>query len=783
MGTSFRYTVRGALLAGAAGAALIGQAATAQSTTTAPLPTQNAPSSSGTDAASTTSAQAQAQAQTQSSTTEIEDIVVTAQKRSESAQNVPIAITALNTDQLRSAGVSSTEDLKAAVPALNITVATSGFGLPRIRGIGSTGVGPGIENPVAVYVDGVYYGAAFGVLQSLYDIEQVAVLKGPQGTLFGRNATGGLIQITTLGPSFERTARAEVGYGNYGTTTAAAYMSGGLTDKVALSLSAQYENRQNGFGVNLLTGRDVQKGQTWALRGKILWEPSENTKITLAGDHNGKDASEPAFRAFSRNSLGQSVTQQIIDLGGDPDHDIYADTDPYLRARQSGGSLTISQDLGGMSLKSITAYRKSELRTVFDPDGTTVRQLVIDNFNYDKQFTQELNLISDDTSAFRWVLGGFYMKGKAGLRPSRTLGLFTFGGNGFSDNINSNAIESIAGFAEGTYALGDSTNVTGGLRYTTDKRDLRAQITSFNGNTNTTTLGPLTVDDKRFSKVTWRLSVDHRFSPEVLVYASYNRGFRSGTFIPQATPILLLEPEVVDAYEVGVKSDLFDRRVRFNLAGYYYDESNIQVQQIISGVQNVYTADGARIYGLDADVTVKVTDKIRLFGGANYTHARYRNFQNAIRTVPLPLPAGFVIPAGQSCLGLFGNPFTTPGGNCLLRGDVSGNQLQNTPEFTASIGGSWDIPTASAGRFTIAGNYYYNGGFYGDADNRVRQGHYNTVDASVTWRPDGDTLFVRVWGKNLTDAYYRSQIGASNTADNGTIAPPRTYGATLGFDF
>jgi iron complex outermembrane receptor protein len=773
MRSYFHIAFRSALLTGAGCASLVSGAAQAQTSGTPPLPTANAPATASPDVSAATPAQ---------DNQRTEDIVVTANKRSENAQNVPIAITALNNEQLRSAGVTSTEDLKATVPALNITVATSGFGLPRIRGIGSTGVGPGIENPVAVYVDGVYYGSAFGNLQSLYDIEQVAVLKGPQGTLFGRNATGGLIQISTLGPSFNWTGRGEIGYGNFDTVSAAGYVSGGLSDTVAISLSGQYENRAKGFGKNLFTGNDIQDARSWSGRAKLLWQPGPDTKVTLAGDFNGRNSTEPAFRAFSTNSLGQNVTQQIITLGGDPNRDIYADTDPFLRARQIGSSLTVSQKFGGVTFKSITAYRYSELRTVFDPDGTTIKQLVIDNFNYDRQITQEFNLISNSPGPFKWVLGGFYMHDSAGLRPSRTTGLFTFGNNGFSDNINNIKLNSFAAFAEGTYALDASTNLTAGLRYTTDKRDLTAQIISYNGNINTTTTGALTESSKTFSKLTWRATLDHRFSPELLVYASYNRGFRSGTFIPQATPILLLQPEVVDAFEIGLKSDLFDRHVRFNLAGYYYTESNIQVQQIIAGVQNVYTADGAHIYGLDADVQIRVSNNLRLFGGVNYTHARYTNFTNAIVTVPFPLPAGFVIPTGQSCLGTFGNPFTQVGGNCLLRGDASGHQLQNTPEFTASIGGSLDVPT-SIGKFTLAGNYYYNGGFFGDADNRVRQNSYNTVDASLTWRPQGDKFFVRVWGKNLTDAYSRSQIGATNTADNGTNAAPRTYGGSVGFDF
>ncbi|WHO38388.1 TonB-dependent receptor [Sphingobium sp. AP49] len=730
----------------------------------------------------------------------ISDIIVTAQKRSENAQNVPIAITALDNSQLSAAGVSSTADLKSTVPALNVTTATGGIGLPRIRGIGATGQGPGIENPVAVYVDGVYYGASFGILQSMFDTEQVAVLKGPQGTLFGRNATGGLIQITTMGPSYDLTGKAEIGYDNYDTIHAAGYVSSGITDKIAFSLAGQYENRQSGYGKNLYTGNDVQAGRNWGVRGKLLWEPTEDTKVTLAADANGRNASEPAFRNFDLNALGQNVTQQIIDLGGDPDHDIYSDVDPHMQTRAWGSSLTVEQDFGGASLKSITAYRKSTFDYYFDPDGTTLKRIVIDNSQFDKQFTQELNLVSEAGGPFKWVLGGFYMHGKAGNDPARTTGLFTFGGNGYSDNINYQTLDSFAGFAEGTYSFGASTNLTAGLRYTSDKRELNAYTVSYNGNTKVTTTSPTVEESATFNKLTWRLSLDHRFSPELLAYASYNRGFRSGAYIPQATPIVLLQPDVVDAYEIGIKSDLFDRKVRLNIAGYYYDEQNIQVQQVISGVNSAYNADGAHIYGIDADFTWRVTQNFRLFGGVNYTHARYTGFTNAILSQPFPLPADFtlvknpatnptfnqIIAPGQTtpqaCQGTLSPLNTTLGGNCLYIGDASGNKLQNTPTFTASVGGSLDIPTGF-GKFTLAGNFYHNSGFVGTPDERVKQKAYDTVDASLTWWTKDDHLFIRLWGKNLTDADYHTQIGGTNSGDNGTNAAPRTYGLTAGFDF
>lgn len=740
-------------------------------------------------------------------------ILVTATKREEDAQDVPIAITALDQEQITASGVTGIEDLRAAVPSLNVTTAVAGFGLPRIRGIGATGQGPGVENPVAVYVDGVYYGSAFGILQSLFDTEQVAVLKGPQGTLFGRNATGGLIQITTRNPSLTAAqASAELGFSNYDSYSAGAFVSVPLADTLALSVSGQYDDRDKGFGTNLFTGNDVQSGQQWAGRAKLLFEPGDATSILLMGDFNGRDASEPAFINFGLNTLGQDAISQIIAQGGDPRRDILADVDPFVRARQWGVGATLDHEFGEITFRSITAYRHSELQSFFDPDGTTVRQLVIDNNQLDKQFTQEFNLISNGDGPFQWVVGAYYMHDDAGLLPySRTSGLAIAGQVGASgriDNVTRVSLNSYSGFAEGTFALTDATNIVAGIRYTSDKRHVEGENVTFNSNTSTTTTVPYAERDLSFQKVSWRLSIDHRFSDELMSYASYNRGFRAGAFGPQVinNAIPILTPEVVNAFEVGIKSDLFDRRLRINLAGFYNDQSSVQVMQVISGVQNIYNAQGAEIYGIDGDLSVEVAENLRLFGGFSWSHGRYKQFTDAVISIPYPVGSTFSTTnfsyidsvTGQTvvntvCLGTFVPPNITTqagrdgfyrgrtGGNCLLRGDASGNKLQNSPDFTFSLGGSWEVETPM-GALTLAGNVYHNGGYVGTPDERVVQESFTTLAASATLQVT-DSIYARVWGNNLTNSFYRSQIGASNSGDNGYSGAPRTYGVSVGFDF
>jgi iron complex outermembrane recepter protein len=725
------------------------------------------------------------------------EVVVTAQRREESLQNVPIAVTAVSEEVLERIGITDTSDLKSVVPSLNFSTAIGGLGLPRIRGVGSTGQGPGVENPVATYIDGVYIGSSIGALTSLSDIQQVAVLKGPQGTLFGRNATGGLIQITTKKPSHELTGDLQATGGNYGTYGGNAYLSGGLSDNTAASIAFKYENRQDGFGVNTVTGHDILDQESYSGRAKLLWELGDNTTITLSGDTSHVESANPAFRSLSANVLGHLAT-------GDS-RDITADVDPALKVDQHGGSIEIRHRFGGVELMSLSAYRHMKFYTKFDPDDTIESEwafipnansfagagfahgYVIENTELAEQFTQEFQLLSSNEGAFKWVVGAFYMNGQGSYEPAKTFTAALTAGNpaffvpaGSYTNLNvKQTLDSYAAYAQGTYSFNSTTNLTTGVRYTSDKREMSGIRNDVgpDGTPFFVQQPPKGIEEHysdTFPRATWRLALDHRFSDVFMGYVSYNRGYRSAAYVVGNvgldTPLSnkVLKPEVVDAYEVGLKSDMLSRRVRLNAAAYYYDQENVQVMQIVSGVQNIYNADGARLYGLDADLTALLSERLTLTSGVNFTHARYTDFKNAVISTPQPVVG---CPAG-----------TNFGGNCLTIGDVSGKRLQNVPDWTANLGLAYEIPS-SIGKFSLAANFYYNDGWVADADNREKQKAYELLDASVTWRSQSDLMSVSVWGRNLTDELYYQQLGASNFGDNGVQAPPRTYGVTFGLHF
>ena len=757
MDRNFHVVARAALLAGAGLGFVVSAPAFAQTATGA---TVAATTSANTSDSGESPAAAPTNGQSQPSTPAapqddggIKDIIVTAQRRSESLQNVPVAVTALTPETLAVAGVASTDDLKALTPGLNFNTNLGGFGQPRIRGVGTTATGPGIENPTATYIDNVYIGTSAGALFALNDVDQVAVLKGPQGTLFGRNATGGLIQVTTRAPSIEPHAEVQFGYGNYKTVNASGYVTGGITDTLAASITGLYENQADGFGKNLFNGQDIQTHREVAGRVKLQWKPDALTKVTLSGDYSQITAADPAIRTYGLTMFGTPTP------GGNRDIDL--DVQPYLNSRQWGTSLTAERDLGGVQLVSISAYRDSKFHVIFDADQLPINGLALDETQIDKQFSQELQLQSTGGGPFKWVAGAFYFHSIGKYDPIRTTGAFLaspFFPLQAVDLYVDQRLDSYAGYAQGTYAIDDATNITAGLRFTSDHRKIvESQTLTVAGFP--VPQAPVS-EAKTFNKLTWRLAIDHRFSPDVMAYASYNRGFKSGSFAPDTFPIAVLEPETLDAFEVGLKTELFDRKVRFNVAAFYYDQKNLQVNQIVQGVLLVYNASGSTSYGIDADLQARVTNNFTINAGASYLHARYKTFLNAFELFPLP----------------------TGGNSFDQNGNATGNRLQNTPDSTINAGATYDIPTSS-GKFTLAANFYHNSGYFADPQNRLRQAPYELVDASISWvSPDGHML-IRIWSKNLTNSFYYQQTNPLNVGDNYVAAAPRTFGGTIGFKF
>ena len=697
------------------------------------------------------------------------DIIVTAQRRAQRLQDVPIAVAAISATGLARAGVSDLTQIDVAVPGLKITN-NNGLIAPRLRGIGSTATGPGVENSIAIYVDGVYFGSTAASLLSLNNVERVEVLKGPQGTLFGRNATGGLLQVITRTPTETPQAEFNVSYGNYKAITANAYIAGGIANHVAMDLAIQYAHQGDGWGRNLGTGNPVYTvDHDFAARSKLVFTPSADTTVTLTGDYSSTDNTLNAVtllegtRAFPTGPVATYPGRW----------DTNTNRDAFTRGWQAGGALTIRQALGATTLTSITAYRKSRYTRAFDFDLTTnpqpnpVPALPYRYFELpqpDRQFSQELQLASAGSGAFTWVLGAYYYNARGGYDPA----IFTFEApfgpvapQGQVVEITSAVkTESIAGFAQGTLALGARTNLTLGGRFTHETKGIvGSQRRYLIPSGVAAPIAAITPQpDVTIDKFSWRASLDHHVTDDVMAYASFNRGFKSGGFAAGAPGDKGYQPEELDAYEVGIKSQLFDRRLTLNLAGFHYKYTNIQIQSVTASGTITTNGPSARINGIDLDASLRISDAFSLSGGATLVDDKFGTYDNA----------------------LIG---TTIGGTGQVVGSATGNRLPLASRLQLSVSPQYTVRLADGGKIDLSGSYAYNSGWYSEADNVTRQRPFSQFNANVRWTLDGG-FSIAAFGKNLSNV---RTFASAPTLPGGrhlvVWTPPRTYGVTLGYRF
>ena len=685
----------------------------------------------------------------------LEEVVVTAQRRVQSMQDVPVAVTALSSASLAQSGVGNTEMLSVAAPSVVIG-RFSNSARPFVRGIGSTVADPNNEASVAIYLDGVYQPAAFANFFDFNNVERIEVLKGPQGTLFGRNATGGVIQVVTRDPGDTPEFEASAGYANYDKYSVSTYAAAPIGDKVGVSIAAMYSDQNDGYGENLVTGKDVRLGEELGVRFKLVFEPTDATTIKLAGDYSELNDTGAAYQMLpgTRNVLGQNPPKD--------DYDVYNNWEPENDVESVGASLDIKHDFGAVGLRSITAWRDIDGLWTLDQDLTALPIINADVNQTGEMFSQELHLTSSEDSKLQWLVGAYYFEYDAGYDPLATSGLLflqMYRVPGFSfDNLSE--AQSVSVFGQATYPVLEDTNLTLGLRQTWDQADGKAR-TSLTGT-------PVVVmtNDNSFSDdtPTWRVSLDHQFTDDVMGYVSYNRGMKSGGvgITGAADTITTYEPEELDAYEIGIKSDLLDGRARFNAAVFYYDFSSIQFQRVVTGAGVIINGGDAESYGADAELEFQATDNLRLTAGISLLDTEIKDFPNA--------PCTERTPAGTTI-------------DCAPGYNADGNELTQAPDFTGSLAASYRIPT-EIGAIDLNASYYYNDGYYQEIDNRLETDSYELLNASIVWTNHAENLSAQLWGRNLTDEFYFVQaLGTANLSDLGTAAPPRTYGVTLSYKY
>jgi iron complex outermembrane receptor protein len=670
----------------------------------------------------------------------LQEITVTAQRRAENSQQVPIAINTVSGADLQDRGAVSVETLSTAIP--NLTSTGSFNANMFIRGVGSSSTSPNVEPSVATYVDGVYMPSQFGMSGFAFNnIERLEVLKGPQGTLFGRNATAGVVQIVTPDPKQEFSGNVMLGYGNYDTADGSAYLTGGITDKLAADLSLMYEGERAGYGRNLTYDTNIFTYENTAARSKWLYIPSDVTRVTVALDWSQYHSDG------SNNQLlpGSYAVDGVTTYPGEYNAYGTLNLNDY---QQYGASVRIDQDIGAVHGASITAYRNESGQWVVDNDLTSAPLLAVAEYNDANYVTQEFQLSNKNPGRITWLAGAFFYGNQVDVAPQATFG--TKVANGYSAAYGLQSTRSASGFGQATTEIFADTKLTLGLRYTDETLHADTARADRAG----TVLGGPYRGRINFDPWTWRAALDHQFTSDVLGYVSYNRGFKSGGYNLGNPGTAAFLPETLDAYETGLKSEFLDHRVRLNLAVFNYEYKNIQVAIAPGNGTQIFTnAAGARNYGLDGSLDFAATDNLTFSAGLGLLDARYTDYPNAI---------GF-----------------TNRGVQILVPNAKGQSLPYAPPVTGFVSSSYRVPT-SIGEFSGTANLSYNDRSYISPTESPERPTYFLLSSSVEWwSKAANAVGVRLWGRNLTNAYYPRNLLSSANGWYQSPAPPRTYGLML----
>ena len=692
----------------------------------------------------------------------LEEIVVTAQRREESAQDTPIAVAAFNADQLTKAGVLASEDLPSVVPGLSLRANGARANI-YLRGVGNlTANSP---SAVLTFIDGIYQ--PFDTKLDFSNIQSIEIIKGPQGTLFGRNATGGVLQITTKNPFDWQGADAQVGYANYDTYSAKLYASAKLSDMVAADLSGFYYNQTDGWGHNIDTGADMFTEKRYGVRSKWVAKLDDSFTATLTGDYSyaWSQTGSSISQVKGIDFLYNPVTDQKYTLPSI--YDVVGDKKGFGLSKEGGAALTLDKHFGDIRLLSISSYRRKHEELVFDGDLFDV----VTRWQPRTTFTQEFQLSGVGTH-FNWVTGLYYYSLNEKVDPLSLAGpgSVNFGlppGAPFS--IFSRArTKAYAAYAQATVEFLPDTNLTLGARYTIEKQ----RVVGFTAVTPIPAIGPITVpgsagkQSATFKKPNFRVALDHKFTPNVLAYASWNRGFNAGfhnstafAFNEIANP--LVKPEVIDAYEVGMKSDLLDRRLRVNVAAFLYDFKNKQERIFEVTGDRTLNAASARIKGIDLDITARPVRDLTLSFAANYLDTEYTSYPKAPNDIFLP--NGALIDAGAK--------------------DAKGKRLVQSPKFGLQASATYNLHT-SIGTFGTTANVNYQGKVYVDPQNHFPLPKRTLIGLTEQWTSNDENTYVTAWVKNLTDEKYNAASGVlSPQGLLGVPGAPRTYGISIGRKF
>jgi iron complex outermembrane receptor protein len=675
------------------------------------------------------------------------DIIVTATRRAENLQDVPVTISAVSAESLSSAGVSTTRGLEQVVAGL-VMATTATSTQPTLRGIGTRSASPGEESNIAMYLDGVYQPAMTSNNFELINVERVEVLKGPQGALYGRNATGGAINIVTSKPSDELAGRFALSFGRFNEVNAGGYVSVPLGAGLAVDLAANRINR-DGYVDDLVRGGKLGRKKSHSLRGRIRFQPTEDIDIIAAiSDSSTDDNSIFTVQPINGNTIGRQIDPNVL-LPTKP-RQYVGNIYPRSGFDQREYSLQAQFDLGFAVLESVGNIQKNTNYYTSDSEGTVIpgRDLFAVG-DYMDAWTEEVRLISQGSGRLQWIVGALAFGSKAALDPlvvnnptSTTL-------------INGRQkAKAYAGYAEATYEVLDSLFVTGGLRYSSEKRTFTPFVNTVRPTVSAT-----------FKDWTPRASIRYEFSPDANLYFTYSEGFKSGVYNIAAAGTVPVRPETITSYEVGLKLQPASW-LRTNISGFIYDYKDLQVSARLSGntVAFLQNAGAAKIKGIDLDIAAYPVDGLSLNLAAALLDTKFTEFAGASINVPT-LTNGVAL-----------------GGNASIIADVSGNELVRAPKFTATAGFAYEFEAAS-GRVKLGANANYNDGYFLEFGNRLRQPSYVLVNANLGWWTRNERLGITLWAENITGEDVVQYALISGNQDGYSYRPPATYGVRLNFNY
>lgn len=736
----------------------------------------------------------------------IEEVVVTAEKRDESLQTLSQAVTALTSRDMENKNVMSFVDLSAIAPGVTVAKNEGFKTIISIRGVGNEANQNATANPsVSYHMDGIYIASPYALQTDFIDVDRIEVLRGPQGTLFGQNSTGGAINIISTKPDFDSfSGKADFMAGSFNLMNGRATINVPLADTLAMRTSVNWlqqdgytENVYNGPSVSdpsvNIQGEDMDNRDNLSLRTDWLFAPTDMLSFRLLGQYftgesngagiKGIDDPTPGARNLSQDTLSSYELESQL-LG-----------------------LTVEYDAGFAVIKSLSSYQKDDITIARDNDRhsfLTNPEIQISAFlpeqNIQTTYTQEFNIISNEPlwGKVDWIVGMFYLDTDIEItireeldvgRDGRLDGYPTtfpavFGGDrGFISDSNPQR-ESLSFYGQTTYPLSDTVRLITGLRYTED--EVESTVTNFFSPVSSF-INPSTED------ITGRLAVEWDSGDNTLVYASYTRGLKPGgsnlTFSEGDDALVrsAFEDETIDAYEIGLKSEFMERTVRANLAAFYYDYTNLQFQasdfnEFGSGVANIPASE---IYGLEVELTMLLGDKFTLDAKVGYSESEvsqeYLALDNRLLIEDVFLADG-VTPAKEEIHGANRDV-------ARFLQDLNGNELAKTPGLTSDITLAYDDQLASGGFVGASLQYTYRGEFQQRVFNNPEVDDVDAYDI-VNLRVSYDSADA-VWGVDLMALNILDEDGINSAMTdvfgvNETgfqFVPPRQYTARLRYNF